>query len=107
VSFHDAVVDVLVAAGVAGELLCCAGLVVARDVFDRLHFAMASTTVPPFLIAAAVIVEEGWTQPGIKALLVAAVLLLLNPVLAHATARAARMRRFGQIEATDAERRRQ
>jgi multicomponent Na+:H+ antiporter subunit G len=106
VSAHDLVVDALVIAGVTGELLCCLGLVVARDVFDRLHFAMASTTLPPFLIAAAVIVEEDWTQPGINALLVAAVLFLVNPMVAHATARAARARRFGQVEATDAERRR-
>ena len=64
-----------------------------RDVFDRLHYAMAATTVPPFLLAAAVIVEEGWTQPGINALVVAAALFLLSSVLAHALARAARARR--------------
>jgi len=106
VSAHDLVIDALVGAGVATELLCCVGLVVARDVFDRIHFAMASTTLPPSLIAVAVLVEEGWTQPGINALLVAAVLFLFNPMIAHATARAARVRRFGHVEATDAERRR-
>ena len=105
-SAHDLVIDVLVASGVAGELLCCFGLVVMRDVFDRIHFAMASTTLPPFLIAAAVIVEEDWAQPGINALVIAGVLFLFNPMIAHATARAARTRRFGQVEATDAERRR-
>jgi len=93
VSARDLVLGVLVGLGVAGELLCCVGLVVMRNVYDRLHYAMAATTVPPFLIAAAVIVEEAWTQPGINALVVAAALFLLNPVLAHATARAARSRR--------------
>jgi len=102
---RDVVIDVLVAAGVVGELLCCVGLVRMRDVFDRLHFALAATTLPPFLIAAAVIVEEDWTQPGINALVVAAVLFLLNPMIAHATARTARLRRLGQVEATEAERR--
>ena len=92
-SAHDVVIDVLVAAGVAGELLCCVGLVVMRDVFDRIHYAMASTTVPPFLIAAAVIVEEDWTQPGINALVIAVALFVTSPVLANATARAARARR--------------
>lgn len=104
-SAHDLTIDALVAAGVVAELLCCLGLVVMRDVFDRIHFAMAATTVPPFLIAAAVLVEEDWTQPGINALLIAAVLFLVNPVVAHATARAARIRRFGRVEATEAERR--
>ena len=40
-SVHDLVIDALVIAAVAGELLCCLGLVVVRDVFDRIHFAMA------------------------------------------------------------------
>lgn len=101
---HDLAIDVLVAAGVVGELLCCLGLVLMRNVFDRLHYAMASTTVPPFLIAAAVVVEEDWTQPGINALLIAVALFLINPVLANATARAARARRFGQVEARPEER---
>ena len=103
---HDLAIDVLVGAGVAGELLCCVGLVLMRNVFDRLHYAMASTAVPPFLIAAAVVVEEDWTQPGINALLIAVALFLINPVLATATARAARARHFGQVEARPAERRR-
>jgi monovalent cation/proton antiporter MnhG/PhaG subunit len=93
VSVHELVLWVLVVGGVAGELLCCVGLVVMRNVYDRLHYAMAATTVPPVFIAAAVIVEEGWTQPGINALVVALTLFLINPVLAHATARAARSRR--------------
>jgi monovalent cation/proton antiporter MnhG/PhaG subunit len=106
VSLHELVIDALVAAGVVGELLCCVGLVIVRDVFDRIHFAMAATTVPPFLIAAAVIVEESWTQPGINALVIAVALFAINPALAVATARAARIRRFGSVDATPAERRR-
>jgi monovalent cation/proton antiporter MnhG/PhaG subunit len=104
VTAHDLAIDVLVAAGVAGELLCCLGLLLMRNVFDRLHYAMASTTLPPFLLAAAVVVEEDWTQPGINALLVAVALFVINPVLATATARAARVRRFGQVEARPEER---
>jgi monovalent cation/proton antiporter MnhG/PhaG subunit len=104
VNAHDLVIDVLVGAGVVGELLCCVGLVLMRNVFDRLHYAMASTTVPPLLIAAAVLVEEGWTQPGIDAVVIAVALLLINPVLAVATARAGRARRFGQVEALPEER---
>lgn len=92
-NLHALAVDILVGLGVAGELLCCLGLVLMRDVSDRLHYSMAATTVPPFLVAAAVLVEEGWTQPGVNALVVAAALFLLGPVLAHATARAARARR--------------
>jgi monovalent cation/proton antiporter MnhG/PhaG subunit len=105
VTAHDVVVDALVIAGVGGELLCCLGLLACRDVFARLHYAMAATTVPPFLIAAAVVVEEGWTQPALNALLIAAALFVVNPILATATARAARDRRFGRVEARAEERR--
>ena len=104
-SAHRLAIDALVAAGVVSELLCVLGLVVVRDVFDRLHFSMGSTTLPPFAIAAAVVIEEGWTQPAINALVVAVFLLLFNSVVAHATARAARMRRFGDVTSTAAERR--
>jgi len=85
--------DVLVVSAVVAELLCCLGLVVMRDVYDRLHYALAASAVPPFLVAAAALVEEDWTQPGINALLIAVALFFLSPVLAHATARAARTRR--------------
>ena len=89
-SARQLAVDVLVALGVAGELLCCLGLVFARDAFDRLHYASAATTVPSFLLAAAVLVEESFTEPGLSALVVALLLLLVNPALLVATAKAGR-----------------
>ncbi|MDX6409033.1 MAG: Na+/H+ antiporter subunit [Gaiellaceae bacterium] len=92
-SARDLAIGVLVGLGVVGELLCCVGLVVVRDAYDRLHYAMATATVPPFLVAAAVIVEEGWTQPGINAVLIAVVMFAGGGVAGHATARAARSRR--------------
>jgi len=90
VSARPLAVDILVALGVAGELLCCLGLVFARDAFDRLHYAGAASTVPPLLIAAAVLVEESFTQSGLSALVVALLLLLINPAVVVATARAGR-----------------
>jgi multisubunit Na+/H+ antiporter MnhG subunit len=90
VSARELAVDVLVALGVAGELVCCIGLVFARDAFDRLHFVSAATTVPSFLIAAAVLVEESFTSAGLDALVVALLLLLAGPALVIATARAGR-----------------
>lgn len=41
---------VLLWSGVASELICCLGLWWMRDVFDRLHFAAAATSVGPVLI---------------------------------------------------------
>jgi len=90
VSARQLAVDVLVGLGVGGQLLCCIGVAVMRDVFDRLHFAMAASTVPPLLVGAAVVVEEGWANASINAVAAALLLLVLNPVAAIATGRAAR-----------------
>ena len=84
------VVDVLLALGVVLELLCCVGVVVMRTTYDRLHYAAAGTTVPAFLILAAVIVKEHLSAGGLDAIAAVALMFLLNPVLVVATARAAR-----------------
>jgi multisubunit Na+/H+ antiporter MnhG subunit len=85
----DIAVDVLLALGVLAELICVAGIVVMRTTLDRLHYAAASTTVPAFLILAAVLVREHLSAGGIEAIAAVAILFLLNPALVITTARAA------------------
>lgn len=85
----DLAVDVLLTLGVAAELVCVAGIVVMRTTLDRLHYAAASTTVPAFLILAAVLVREHLSSGGIEAIAAVALLFLLNPALVISTARAA------------------
>jgi multisubunit Na+/H+ antiporter MnhG subunit len=104
---RTAIEDLLLVGGVAAELLAVAGVVIARDATTRLHFASAATTVPPLLIAGAVVVNAtAWTTTGVSAILVAAFLLFFGPVVMHGTARAARMRMTGSVEPTAAEQRR-
>ncbi len=100
----------LLAVGVGIELACCVGVLVMRGVYDKLHYTAPATTLGAFAIAGAVLLRTPAVQFGIKALLVAAALLVTNPVLTHATARAARIRRFGawttqEDEAEEVERR--
>lgn len=85
----DLAVDVLLALGVAADLVCVAGVVVMRTTLDRLHYAAAATTVPAFLILAAVLVREHLSAGGIEAIAAVALLFLLNPALVITTARAA------------------
>lgn len=94
---------VLLALGVGVELLCCLGILVMDDVFDRLHYLGPATAVGAVLIAAAVVLEEALSTAGIKALMVAAVLAGAGPVVTHAIARAARTRRYGAWEAQPGE----
>jgi multisubunit Na+/H+ antiporter MnhG subunit len=81
------VATVLLAAGVAVELLACAGVVLMPTALDRLHYASAGLTAT-LLVAAAVVVREGATTLASRAALIALVSLFTAPVLTHATARA-------------------
>jgi monovalent cation/proton antiporter MnhG/PhaG subunit len=85
-------VDVLLGLGVAAIVLSTLGVLVMRDALDRLHFTAPAATLAPVCFAAAVLVEEPLSSAGIKAVLVALVIVATTPVLSHATARAARIR---------------
>jgi monovalent cation/proton antiporter MnhG/PhaG subunit len=95
-----AVVDgVLIAVAVVIELACCLGVFVMKDAYDKLHYLGPAAIVAPALIAIAVVLQESFSQAGIKALLTAALLALASPVLAHATARALYIRQRDHVEA--------
>jgi monovalent cation/proton antiporter MnhG/PhaG subunit len=89
-------VAALLVVGVGVTLAACVGVLVMRDAYDRLHYTAPATTLAPLAIAAAIVLEERLSAAGIKALLVALALLVTNPVLTHATARAARIRQLGE-----------
>ena len=86
----NVVVDVLLGAGVAAELVCCVGVLAMRTVYDRLHYGGAAATVGPFLVLAALLVREGFGQFGLDGIAAVALLFLSGPIVVHATARAAR-----------------
>jgi multisubunit Na+/H+ antiporter MnhG subunit len=90
VTVRDVVAVVLVTAGVAAQVTCVVGVLWLRDVFDALHFAAASSTVGPVLIGAAA-VAAGFTSPSatIQCVVAMALLVALNPLLTHVTARLA------------------
>ena len=95
----DVLVAVLLILGVGIELVCCLGVLVMRGVYDRLHYT-GPASFGAVLIAAAVVIREGvLSQIGAKAVLIAVVLLVVSPVLVHATARAARLRERGELQA--------
>ena len=92
----NAVVDVLLGVAVAIELLCCIGVAVMQNVYDRLHYLGASTAVAPFLILAALLVREGLSSQTMDAIATVGILFLAGPILIHATARAARRIDYGR-----------
>jgi len=106
-------VDALLGVGVAAELLCVAGLLLMRSVYDRLHYAATATVLGPGAIGSAIVMREcvspsggvELTSGGLEALCGALLLFLLNPVLTHAIARAARLQERGTLEPRAGERR--
>lgn len=93
-------VDALLAATVLGEAMCVVGILAGATVYDRLHYAGATTSVPPFLVFVAILLRQPnpYTNPVWNALFVAVTLFLLNGVLTHAIARVVRQREAGDIE---------
>lgn len=93
---RDVIVAVLLGLGVAAALLSCVGVLVMGNAMDRLHFTAPASTVSPVFFALAVLIEEPLSSAGVKAVLVAALIIITTPVLTHATARAARVRDHGR-----------
>ena len=87
-SVGDVAVAVLLALGVASGLLGALGIVATRNPYNQLHFTGPATVIGPVAIAAAVLVEEPLSSAGIKAVLIALIMLATGPILVHATARA-------------------
>jgi multisubunit Na+/H+ antiporter MnhG subunit len=97
---RSVVVDALLVTTVAGEALCVLGVLSGATVYDRLHYAGATTSVPPFLVMAAVMLRQPhpYTNPSLNAFFVAVTLFVLNGALTHALARVVRQREIGDIE---------
>ena len=91
-------VDILLALALLSELVCVVGLLRSRTVFDRLHFSGATSAVAPFLVLAAMIVEQRDHNPAWNALFDAFALFALNAALTHATARVIRQRQNLDVE---------
>ncbi|MGI8712411.1 MAG: monovalent cation/H(+) antiporter subunit G [Solirubrobacteraceae bacterium] len=89
-------VAVLLVGGVAIEILCCVGVLVMRTAYARLHYT-APAGLGALLLAVAILLREGFSLIGDKALLIAVFVLVTSPVLSHVTARAARIRELGDV----------
>ena len=93
----DVLVGLLVALAVLVAVMSCIGVLLAGDAYNSLHFTAPASVVSPVLLAIAVVIEEGISsQAGIKSIIVALLLAVLNTVLVHATARAGRIRKKGR-----------
>lgn len=86
----------LLAGGVGVVLVCCIGIVVANDTFDRLHFITPASTIGIGFISLAIILSKPLGSTTLKIALLFVITVVTSPILSHATARAARIRRFAE-----------
>lgn len=94
-------VVILLCIAAAAVLLTSIGVLTSRQVYQRLHYLAPAGTVGAAAVAAAILLREGLDQAGIKAVLTGIVLLIMNPILTHATARAARVHQRGRWQEDD------
>lgn len=102
-NWHDLLVTILLVIGTLGCVFTSLGLIFAKDVFDQIQFLAPASLVGVVAIALAVLIHEGWNQAGVKAIVIAMLLFWANPILSHATARAARVQHRGQWRLTEEE----
>jgi len=96
-SVNQIIVCVLLVIGVSGFAVTSLGLLLSDDLYDQIHFLAPGSLIGAVAIPAAVLVHDGFSQAGVKAILIAILLVISNPVLSHATARAGRVRRKRQL----------
>ena len=94
-SFSHVATTALLILGVALELFAVLGMVVMRNVYDRLHY-VGLAGYGALLIAISILVRESWSLIGDKALATGAALVLIGPVLVHTTMRSLRTRERGK-----------
>lgn len=86
---YEAVSWILLGAAILTQWICCFGLCVMRNPFDKLHAIAPAGILPPLLIAVALVLKTGWSLFAAKAFFVAFVLIVIQAVIVHALARAA------------------
>jgi multisubunit Na+/H+ antiporter MnhG subunit len=96
----------IAAAVLLGVTVCCCwvgalGMWRMREPVQALHYLAVPGSVGGVAMAAAVLLQTGLRQTALKALLIAVVLLSINSVVSHATARAFRLRRSGHRDDDD------
>ena len=80
---------IFIVAGLFFLIVAAIGVIRLPDVFSRSHAVSLADSVGAFLMLIGVALHEGLGKNTLKILVVLALLFILNPVIAHATVRAA------------------
>ena len=92
------IATVVLAVGTLLELFAVIGVVVMRDVYDRLHY-VGLAGYGALLVGIAILAHESFSLIGDKALVTGLLLTLIGPVVVHTTARSVSTRERGDWRA--------
>jgi monovalent cation/proton antiporter MnhG/PhaG subunit len=92
------IIAVLLGISVLLTFLCCLGMVVMRDAYQRLQFTTPVISIAAVCITIAVWMHDDSWGSRLKMVCIALVLFWMNSILCHATARAIRIRQHDQLE---------
>ena len=80
---------ILISAGLFFLIVAAIGVIRLPDVFSRSHAVSLTDSLGAFLMLIGIALHEGLGKDMLKILVVLVLLYILNPVIAHATIRAA------------------
>jgi multicomponent Na+:H+ antiporter subunit G len=80
---------ICISAGLFFLIVAAIGVIRLPDVFSRSHAVSLTDSLGAFLMLVGIALHEGMGKNTLKILAVLALLYILNPVIAHATIRAA------------------
>ena len=85
----DILSKIFIVAGLFFLIVAAIGVIRLPDVFSRSHAVSLTDSLGAFLMLVGIAFHEGLGKSTLKILVVLALLYILNPVIAHATIRAA------------------
>lgn len=92
---REVLADVLLGLAVAIVLASTIGLLVMRDVYQKLHFVTPIALVAPLIVGFAVLAQSGLDENTGETWLALVFIVIAGPFLSHATIRATRIREKG------------
>jgi multisubunit Na+/H+ antiporter MnhG subunit len=87
--------DVFLGLAAVIVLASAAGILVMRDVYQKLHYVTPAALLAPLLVGLAIGVQSGWSTNSAETWLALLFVAMAGPYLTHATIRAARIREKG------------
>jgi monovalent cation/proton antiporter MnhG/PhaG subunit len=100
-NLHSMLLDVLLALTVLSCWIGVVGMLRMPEPMQAMHYLTLPASIGSIALTIAVFLQSGASSTAFKTLLIAVILLAINSVVTHATARAFRTRELGHWQPRD------